>query len=51
LYPPPIHAGGLRYHGAAPTLSLLKKKSIVESVAYDQVEISKLLIFSLRLRE
>ncbi len=37
--PPPIHAGGLRYHGAAPTLSLLKKHGIVDSVAYDQVSV------------
>lgn len=37
--PPPIHAGGLRYHGAAPTLSLLKKHGVVESVAYDQVSV------------
>ncbi len=39
--PPPIHAGGLRYHGAAPTLSLLKKHGIFESVAYNQVEVFK----------
>ncbi|MCD6562878.1 MAG: TrpB-like pyridoxal phosphate-dependent enzyme [Thermoproteales archaeon] len=37
--PPPIHAGGLRYHGAAPSLSLLKSEGIVESVAYNQVEV------------
>ncbi|MGB9709536.1 MAG: TrpB-like pyridoxal phosphate-dependent enzyme [Infirmifilum sp.] len=37
--PPPIHAGGLRYHGAAPTLSLLRKHDIVKSVAYDQVSV------------
>ncbi len=37
--PPPIHAGGLRYHGAAPTISLLKKEGIVESIAYNQVEV------------
>jgi len=37
--PPPIHAGGLRYHGAAPSLSLLKSESIVESIAYNQVEV------------
>ena len=37
--PPPIHAGGLRYHGAAPSLSLLKNEGIVESVAYNQVEV------------
>ena len=37
--PPPIHAGGLRYHGMAPTLCLLKRKGIVESRAYDQVSV------------
>ncbi len=37
--PPPIHAGGLRYHGSAPILSLLVSKGIVESVAYNQVEV------------
>ena len=37
--PPPIHAGGLRYHGAAPTLSLLVNKGVVESVAYTQEEV------------
>ncbi len=39
--PPPIHAGGLRYHGVAPTLSLLVSKGIVEPVAYSQTEIFK----------
>ena len=37
--PPPIHAAGLRYHGAAPSLSLLAKLGIVEPVAYDQSEV------------
>jgi len=36
--PPPIHAGGLRYHGMAPTLCLLKQKGIVKSKAYNQVD-------------
>jgi tryptophan synthase beta chain len=36
--PPPIHAGGLRYHGIAPTLSLLKQEGVVASKAYDQVQ-------------
>lgn len=39
--PPPIHAGGLRYHGAAPTLSLLVKHGIFRSIAYDQVSVFK----------
>ena len=37
--PPPIHAGGLRYHGKAPTLSLLIHKGEFSSVAYNQVEV------------
>jgi len=37
--PPPIHAGGLRYHGDAPTLCLLIKKGIVMAKAYDQVSV------------
>ncbi len=38
-YVPPIHAGGLRYHGDAPTLSLLKAEGIIEAVAYKQTEV------------
>ncbi len=38
-YVPPIHAGGLRYHGDAPTLSLLKAEGIIEAVAYRQTEV------------
>ncbi len=37
--PSPIHAGGLRYHGAAPTVSQLVNKKIVKAVAYDQKEV------------
>ncbi|UCE16494.1 MAG: TrpB-like pyridoxal phosphate-dependent enzyme [Candidatus Bathyarchaeota archaeon] len=37
--PPPIHAGGLRYHGIAPTLSILNEAKEVETRAYDQVEV------------
>ncbi|GBF08337.1 tryptophan synthase beta chain 2 [Aeropyrum pernix] len=36
---PPIHAGGLRYHGVAPTLSVLLKHGIVEARAYHQREV------------
>ena len=35
--PPRIHAGGLRYHGAAPTLSLLLSEGIVEARSFDQL--------------
>lgn len=37
--PPPIHAGGLRYHGDAPTLCLLVKEKQVDAIAYDQIEV------------
>ena len=34
--PPAIHAGGLRYHGAAPLLSQLVEEGVVEASAYAQ---------------
>ncbi|HWP47961.1 MAG TPA: TrpB-like pyridoxal phosphate-dependent enzyme [Candidatus Limnocylindrales bacterium] len=34
--PPPIHAGGLRYHGDAPTLCLLVDEKVIEARAYPQ---------------
>jgi tryptophan synthase beta chain len=37
--PPPIHAGGLRYHGMAPLVSLLANEKVIEAVAYPQEEI------------
>ncbi len=37
--PPPIHAGGLRYHGVAPTLSILINHGHVKPVAYEQNEV------------
>ncbi len=37
--PPSIHAGGLRYHGMSPLVSLLHRKGLVEARAYDQLEI------------
>lgn len=39
--PPPIHAGGLRYHGLAPTLALLVKNRIATPVAYHQTDVFK----------
>jgi len=36
---PPIHAGGLRYHGKAPSMCLLINKGYMKSVAYHQNEI------------
>ncbi len=35
--PPGIHAGGLRYHGAAPLVSKLVVEGLVEAVAYPQL--------------
>lgn len=37
--PPAIHAGGLRYHGMAPIVSLLYALGLVEAQAYKQNEV------------
>ena len=34
--PAGIHAGGLRYHGAAPLVSLLKEEGVIDAVAVKQ---------------
>jgi len=36
--PPPMHAGGLRYHGMAPTVSQLVVEGLFEPKSYGQVE-------------
>ncbi|MDA4131326.1 MAG: TrpB-like pyridoxal phosphate-dependent enzyme, partial [Thaumarchaeota archaeon] len=36
---PPIHAGGLRYHGKAPSLSLLIYRKVVKSISYPQSKV------------
>ena len=36
---PPIHAGGLRYHGMAPSMSYLIHKGYIRSIAYSQTEV------------
>lgn len=36
--PPPVHAGGLRYHGMAPLVSHLYKLGLVEATAVQQIE-------------
>jgi tryptophan synthase beta chain len=36
--PPKIHAGGLRYHGMAPTVSHLLKHKVIEAVAVQQTK-------------
>ena len=37
--PPSIHAGGLRYHGMAPTVSHAYKLGLIEAVAYTQLKV------------
>ena len=37
--PPPIHAGGLRYHGMAPIISRLVDDGVIRPVAFDQVDV------------
>src|SRR5215216_2570090 len=34
--PPPVHAGGLRYHGDAPSLCALVKQGVIEAQAVQQ---------------
>jgi tryptophan synthase beta chain len=36
---PPIHAGGLRYHGMAPLISYLIQRGYMRSIAYHQNEV------------
>jgi len=36
---PPVHAGGLRYHGMSPLISYLIHKGYMRSVAYNQTEV------------
>ncbi len=37
--PPSIHAGGLRYHGDSPIISLLVQEGVMEATAYYQTEV------------
>jgi tryptophan synthase beta chain len=37
--PPPVHAGGLRYHGSAPIVSHLLAHKFIEAEAYHQGEV------------
>ena len=37
--PPSIHAGGLRYHGAAPLVSAVLEHGLIRAMALDQLEI------------
>jgi tryptophan synthase beta chain len=37
--PPPVHAGGLRYHGSAPLVSHVLAANLIEAEAYNQGEV------------
>ena len=37
--PAPIHAGGLRYHGIAPTISLLVQEKQMTTEAFNQIDV------------
>jgi tryptophan synthase beta chain len=37
--PPPIHSGGLRYHGDSPIVSRLYADGLIRAVAYHQIEV------------
>ena len=37
--PPGIHAGGLRYHGMSPIVSMLRHQNVLEAVSYRQNEV------------
>jgi tryptophan synthase beta chain len=37
--PPKIHAGGLRYHGVAPTISALVMEGRIKARAFDQIDV------------
>ena len=39
--PPPVHAGGLRYHGMAPTVSQLVAEGLIEPKAVTQLDAFK----------
>ena len=39
--PAPVHSGGLRYHGMAPSISALLDQDLAESRSYHQVEVLK----------
>jgi len=39
FYPPPIHAGGLRYHGDAPIVCSLVNDGLAEAKAYYQTDV------------
>ncbi len=46
--PPSVHAGGLRYHGAAPIVSLLNSKGLIRAEALKQKETFEAAVFFAR---
>ncbi len=46
--PPPVHAAGLRYHGAASSLSVLRKLGHIEAMAFPQDEVMRAAVFFAR---
>jgi len=46
--PPPLHAGGLRYHGMAPLVSHLVKKGVIEARAVGQKQVFDAAVLFLR---
>lgn len=39
--PPPIHSGGLRFHGMSPAVSQMHKDALFEARAYQQLDVFK----------
>lgn len=37
--PPPIHAGGLRYHGCAPLVGQMRHQGVLDAIAYPQTQV------------
>ncbi len=46
--PPSVHAGGLRYHGASPIVSLLNYKKVIRAEALRQIETFEAAVLFLR---
>ena len=42
--PAPIHAGGLRYHGAGVIVSQLLRDQLIEAAAHDNIEVLRLVL-------
>lgn len=48
--PPPIHAGGLRYHGCAPLVGLLRHEGVLSARAFSQKQVFEAGILFARLQ-